>query len=243
MAHPRTPTDLTVRLILNDLGFRYVMIFFSVSVELSEMASPPVISAPTLVTSTNQAATAGHSQAGHAQAGHFQAGHSQTGHFQAGHSQAGHSQAGHTQAGHAQAGHAQAGHAQAGHAQAVMATPSVIPSQNDNDVWHFKYLEAKGNYRKLKSQKREQAKKSRQLIVAVKNKLQDEDNEKMKVNSLHRMKCRNRYPLHRLVSQIIFKKICKVYKVDSVPSVNREVLCIEVSLECYPEDIFSSCKV
>ena len=118
------------------------------------MASPPVISAPTLVTSTNQAATAGHSQAGHAQAGHTQAGHSQ-----------------------------------AGHAQAVMATPSVIPSQNDNDDWHFKYLEAKGNYRKLKSQKREQAKKSRQLIVAVKNKLQDEDNEKMKVNSLHRMKC------------------------------------------------------
>ena len=134
------------------------------------MASPPVISAPTLVTSTNQAATAGHSQAGHAQAGH--------------------SQAGHAQAGHAQAGHSQAGYAQAGHAQAVMATPSVIPSQNDNDDWHFKYLEAKGNYRKLKSQKREQAKKSRQLIVAVKNKLQDEDNEKMKVNSLHRMKCR-----------------------------------------------------
>ena len=129
------------------------------------MASPPVISAPTLVTSTNQAATAGHSQAGHAQAGH-------------------------SQAGHAQAGHSQAGYAQGGHAQAVMATPSVIPSQNDNDDWHFKYLEAKGNYRKLKSQKREQAKKSRQLIVAVKNKLQDEDNEKMKVNSLHRMKCR-----------------------------------------------------
>ena len=129
------------------------MIFFSVSVELSEMASPPVISAPTLVTSTNQAATAGHTQAGHSQAGH----------------------------------------SQAGHAQAGMATPSAIPSQNDNDDWHFKYLEAKGNYRKLKSQKREQAKKSRQLIVAVKNKLQDEDNEKMKVNSLRRMKCRNRY--------------------------------------------------
>jgi len=64
-----------------------------------------------------------------------------------------------------------------------MATPSVIPSQNDNDDWHFKYLEAKGNYRKLKSQKREQAKKSRQLIVAVKNKLQDVDNEKMKMRS------------------------------------------------------------
>ena len=128
------------------------MIFFSVSVELSEMASPPVISAPTLVTSTNHAATVGH----------------------------------------AQAGHAQVGHTQVGHAQAVMATPSVIPSQNDNDDWHFKYLEAKGNYRKLKSQKREQAKKSRQLIVAVKNKLQDEDNEKLKVNSLHRMKCRNK---------------------------------------------------
>jgi len=107
------------------------------------MASPPVISAPTLVTSTNHAATVGH----------------------------------------AQAGHAQVGHTQVGHAQAVMATPSVIPSQNDNDDWHFKYLEAKGNYRKLKSQKREQAKKSRQLIVAVKNKLQDEDNEKLKMRS------------------------------------------------------------
>ena len=132
------------------------------------LASPPVISAPTLVTSTNQAATVGHSQAGHTQAGH-------------------------TQAGHSQVGHAQAGHAQAGHTQAGIGTPSVIPSQNDNDDWHFKYLEAKGNYRKLKSQKREQAKKSRQLIVAVKNKLQDEDNEKMKVNSLHCMKCRNSF--------------------------------------------------
>lgn len=97
------------------------------------MASPPVISAPTLVTSTNQAATASH--------------------------------------------------AHAGPAQAVMATPSSIPSEKDNDDWRFKYLEAKGNYRKLKSQKREQAKKSRQLIVAVKNKLQDEDNEKMKMRS------------------------------------------------------------
>ena len=135
-----------------------------------------MISAPTLVTSTNQAATVGHSQASHAQVGHTQA----------------------------------------GHAQAQMATPSVIPSQNDKDDWHFKYLEAKGNYRKLKSQKREQAKKSRQLIVAVKNKLQDEDNEKMKVNSLHRMKCRNRYPSHRIVSQIIFKKNCNLFKVGSV---------------------------
>lgn len=97
------------------------------------MASPPVISAPTLVTSTNQAATASH--------------------------------------------------AHAGPTQAVMATPSSIPSEKDNDDWRFKYLEAKGNYRKLKSQKREQAKKSRQLIVAVKNKLQDEDNEKMKMRS------------------------------------------------------------
>ena len=112
-------------------------LIFSVSVELSEMASPPVISAPTLVTSTNQAATASH--------------------------------------------------AHAGPTQAVMATPSSIPSEKDNDDWRFKYLEAKGNYRKLKSQKREQAKKSRQLIVAVKNKLQDEDNEKMKVISLHRI--------------------------------------------------------
>ena len=103
------------------------------------MASPPVISAPTLVTSTNQAATASH--------------------------------------------------AHAGPAQAVMATPSSIPSEKDNDDWRFKYLEAKGNYRKLKSQKREQAKKSRQLIVAVKNKLQDVDNEKMKVNLFSNFSC------------------------------------------------------
>ena len=27
------------------------------------------------------------------------------------------------------------------------------------------------------------------------------------------------------------------------PRVNKELLCIKVSLECYPEDIFSSCKV
>ena len=95
------------------------------------MASPPVISAPTLVTSTNQVATATPTSA-----------------------------AGMT----------------------CIATPPTSPPKNDNDNWHFKYMEAKGNYRKLKAQMRDQAKKSRQLIVAVKNKLQEEENEKIKVN-------------------------------------------------------------
>ena len=96
------------------------------------MASPPVISAPTLVTSTNQVATATPTSA-----------------------------AGMT----------------------CIATPPKSPPKNDNDNWHFKYMEAKGNYRKLKAQMRDQAKKSRQLIVAVKNKLQEEENEKIKVNN------------------------------------------------------------
>ena len=96
------------------------------------MASPPVISAPTLVTSTNQVATATPTSA-----------------------------AGMT----------------------CIATPPKSPPKNDNDNWHFKYMEAKGNYRKLKAQMRDQAKKSRQLIVAVKNKLQEEESEKIKVNN------------------------------------------------------------
>lgn len=96
------------------------------------MASPPVISAPTLVTSTNQVATATPTSA-----------------------------AGMT----------------------CIATPPTSPPKNDNDNWHFKYMEAKGNYRKLKAQMRDQAKKSRQLIVAVKNKLQEEENEKIKMRS------------------------------------------------------------
>lgn len=83
------------------------------------MASPPVISAPTLVTSTNP----------------------------------------------------------------VTSSPqnSLRDTNNADDNWHFKYLEAKGNYRKLKAQFREQANKSRQLIVVVKHKLQEEENEKIKV--------------------------------------------------------------
>jgi len=89
------------------------------------MASPPVISAPTLVTSTNQVACN----------------------------------------------------------TASSPCSTTPPSSPQKDDWHFKYLEAKANYRKLKSQMREQAKKSRQLIVAVKNKLQEEDNDKIKMRS------------------------------------------------------------
>ena len=44
-------------------------------------------------------------------------------------------------------------------------------------TYHFSIF----HYRKLKSQMRDQTKKSRQLIVAVKNKLQEEETEKMKV--------------------------------------------------------------
>ena len=63
-------------------------------------------------------------------------------------------------------------------ATAACCTPPVTPPKEE---WRSKYLEAKGNCRKLKAQMREQAKKSRQLIVAVKNKLQEEENEKLKV--------------------------------------------------------------
>ena len=63
-------------------------------------------------------------------------------------------------------------------------------------------MEAKANYRKLKSQMREQAKKSRQLIVAVKNKLQEEDNDKMKVSKqphFGSLKCLSMYLLCYLI--------------------------------------------
>ena len=57
---------------------------------------------------------------------------------------------------------------------ATVATPT-------QEEWRCKYMEAKDHYRKLKTQMREQAKKSRQLILAVKTKLQDEESEKVKV--------------------------------------------------------------
>merc|ERR1719510_608933 len=61
------------------------------------------------------------------------------------------------------------------------------PATPPKEEWRAKYLEAKGNYRKLKAQMREQAKKSRQLIVAVKNKLQEEENEKLKLKERYDM--------------------------------------------------------
>ena len=48
-----------------------------------------------------------------------------------------------------------------------------------------------------------------------------------------------------LLKRIIHKQVhfhCNLY-LRAHPRVNREVLFIEVSLKCYPEDIFSSCKV
>ena len=63
----------------------------------------------------------------------------------------------------------------------VTATPSSNPGSSAAEDWRCKYLEAKENCRKLKTQMREQAKKSRQLILAVKTKLQDEESEKAKV--------------------------------------------------------------
>ena len=41
----------------------------------------------------------------------------------------------------------------------------------------------------------------------------------------------------------LWQKIIFIPFSNQGPWVNREVLFIEVSLECYPEDIFSSCKV
>ena len=45
----------------------------------------------------------------------------------------------------------------------------------DADSWQSRYLEMQGNYRAVRKKNREQAKMSRQLIEAVKNKLQQTD--------------------------------------------------------------------
>ena len=47
--------------------------------------------------------------------------------------------------------------------------------QNNADSWHSRYLELQQNYRAVRKKNREQAKMSRQLIEAVKNKLQETD--------------------------------------------------------------------
>ena len=62
------------------------------------------------------------------------------------------------------------------------ATGSSLSPNKEVEDWHSKYLEAKFTCKKLRAQVREQAKKSRQLIVAVKTKLQDEEKEKLKVS-------------------------------------------------------------
>lgn len=45
----------------------------------------------------------------------------------------------------------------------------------DADSWQSRYLEMQANYRVVRKKNREQAKMSRQLIEAVKNKLQQTD--------------------------------------------------------------------
>ncbi len=45
----------------------------------------------------------------------------------------------------------------------------------DADSWQSRYLEMQENYRAVRKKNREQAKMSRQLIEAVKNKLQQTD--------------------------------------------------------------------
>ena len=62
------------------------------------------------------------------------------------------------------------------------ATGSSMNPNKEEEDWHSKYLEAKFTCKKLRAQLKDQAKKSRQLIVAVKTKLQDEEVEKIKVN-------------------------------------------------------------
>ena len=62
------------------------------------------------------------------------------------------------------------------------ATGSSLTINKEEDDWHSKYLQAKVTCKKLRTQLKDQAKKSRQLIVAVKTKLQDEEEEKLKVN-------------------------------------------------------------
>lgn len=77
----------------------------------------------------------------------------------------------------------------------VISAPTLVTSTNlaatpphqkmEEDFWHSKYIEAKANCRKLKSQMREQAKKSRLLIVAVKNILEAEEQKMAKVITIH----------------------------------------------------------
>ena len=56
-----------------------------------------------------------------------------------------------------------------------MDTTLEMNLQNNADSWHSRYLELQQNYRAVRKKNREQAKMSRQLIEAVKNKLQETD--------------------------------------------------------------------
>ena len=57
----------------------------------------------------------------------------------------------------------------------------------DTDSWQLRYFELQENYRAVKKKNREQAKMSRQLIEAVKTKLQQTDRyiHEVIINSLN----------------------------------------------------------
>ncbi len=59
--------------------------------------------------------------------------------------------------------------------------PSLSVNANEVD-WQKRYLAARTSYRKVKDQVRDQSKKSRQLIVAVKTKLEKDEEEIAKVS-------------------------------------------------------------
>lgn len=65
------------------------------------------------------------------------------------------------------------------------ATESSLTINKEEDDWHSKYLQAKVTCKKLRTQLKDQAKKSRQLIVVVKTKLQNEEEEKLKQKELY----------------------------------------------------------
>ena len=87
--------------------------------------------------------------------------------------------------------------------------------QNNADSWHSRYLELQQNYRAVRKKNREQAKMSRQLIEAVKNKLQETDRYISEVSIyVYYIYDYSLYPILHQVVQIKYKLVFNFSRFD-----------------------------
>lgn len=109
------------------------------------------------------------------------------------------------------------------HGMISSSSPSSTTPE-DEKSWQTKYVEARLNYRKVKQQMRDQAKKSRQLIVAVTAKLAQDEEEMNKLKQKHDQELSN------LCQQLMCLQGCMNRERERVEGLLREkdrVICLQ----------------